>query len=71
MDLTPNVIAHRSKSTRGEMLVNPAAYSEFCRKARINDKASTPPLRRGRALHHTLGPSSSAHVVSSAAAHVT
>lgn len=38
MDLDPKVIAHRSPSTRGEMLVNPAAYTEFRHKAALNDQ---------------------------------
>jgi hypothetical protein len=36
----PKVIAHKSDSTRSEILVNPAAWSEFLHKAHINDKAA-------------------------------
>lgn len=43
VDLSPKVIAHRSKATRGEMLVNPSAYAEFCRKAIIHDKVQRGP----------------------------
>ena len=38
VNMTPKVIAHRSHATRGEMLVNPAAYDEFHHKANINDE---------------------------------
>ena len=38
MDLDPKVIAHRSPKTQGDMLVNPAAYDEFCAKGQLHDQ---------------------------------
>ena len=38
MDLDPKVIAHRSPKTQGDMLVNPAAYDEFCAKGQLDDQ---------------------------------
>ena len=38
--MQPKVIAHRSRATRGEMLVNPPNWEEFKHKALINDQAS-------------------------------
>eukprot|EP00884_Botryococcus_braunii_P011681 jgi/Botrbrau1/20513/Bobra.145_2s0066.1 len=39
-DLSPVMIAHRSRATRGEMLVNPRAYDEFLQKKHIRDEAT-------------------------------
>lgn len=37
VDLSPKVIAHRSSYTRGELLINPAAYQSFKQKVNIVD----------------------------------
>lgn len=47
----PKIIAHRSKATRGEMLVNPGSYARFCHKANISEKV--PDLRCRRCSPHT------------------
>lgn len=39
-DLDPIMIAHRSRATRGRMLVDPEAYHEFLQKKHIRDEAS-------------------------------
>ena len=38
IDLSPQVIAHRSSYTRGELLINPSAYKVFKNKGNIDDK---------------------------------
>lgn len=47
----PKIIAHRSKATRGEMLVNPGSYARFCHKANISEKV--PDLRCRRCSPRT------------------
>lgn len=50
----PKIIAHRSKATRGEMLVNPDNYERFCHKAHINIKVrpcACPPVLCGPFCH--------------------
>jgi hypothetical protein len=36
----PQVIAHKSSATRGELLVQPEAYKEFLQQAHLNDTAT-------------------------------
>lgn len=40
IDLTPQLIAHKSSYTRGELLINPSAYNSFKHKRNINDQVS-------------------------------
>ncbi|KAK9816033.1 hypothetical protein WJX74_000855 [Apatococcus lobatus] len=50
VDLSPQIIAHRSTATRGQMLVNPPFWAEFKHKSTINDKATC-----RNELHHKRG----------------
>ncbi len=55
VDLSPQIIAHRSTATRGQMLVNPPFWAEFGHKSTINDKVGCQPPAGSFCDSHAAG----------------